>query len=520
MDRRRLHLNALRALVGGSTFVPLVQQQVATLGITLDRSMDPMTVVAYGAAVFASAQRMPKGMVAAAPVAAGIARLELEYEPVGKDLKPMVGGMVLVDGAVPSAGSVVVIDRGDGGWTSGDMPLDGKGRFFTNVQLREKGQSAFKMKVRDASGTLLECAPDSFTITYGMSVAKASLPQAISVGLADGSVEVLVARGVSLPHASDVCRKRTVNELRKGSDDSLPLPIPFLAGDNEELDQNRVGTIFWLKGPVIARDLPIGSEVEIVVAVDTSATTIATITIPLLDEQFEISHYSELKHEAVSVMRSRLQKIEERLDELEGKADASGEAAAGQEVVDYRASGVLEDIEERIDLWEGDDHVAAGQARNLLVDAAKKIKELEGKVEWPARVTEYEEQKASTRKAAHEYGDADDQNMFEKLIAEGDQAVQGKDPRMLERAEKQLIQLSLTMMQKDPGFWASYLAYLAEQEDRFLDRGRARTLLNEGGMAMRRSDADSLRSIIHELLQLLPPDATAEATAAIRSGII
>lgn len=507
-------------LVGGSTFLPLVQQQVATLGIPIDRTMDPMTVVSYGAAVFASAQRMPKGMVAAAPVAAGAARLELEYEPVGKDLTPMVGGKVLVDGAVPSAGCVVLIDRADGGWTSGDLPLDGKGRFFTNVQLREKGQSGFKVRVRDAGGTQVHCTPDSFAITYGMTVAKASLPQAILVGLADGTAEVLLATGVSLPATSEVCRKRTVRELTKGSNDSLPIPIPFMSGDNEESDLNRVGTVWELKSTDISRDLPAGSEVEIVVEVDASGTTATTITIPLLDEQFEVKHASELKHEPVGVMRSRLQKIEERLDELEDKADASGEAAAGHEVADYRASGILEDIERKIDLWEGDDHVAAGQARNVLVDAAKKVKELAGKVEWPARVTEYEEQKASTRKAVHEYGDAGDQSMLESLVAEGDRAVRGKDPRMLERADKQLTQLAIAMMQKDPGFWAGILAHLTEQEDRFLDRGRARTLFNEGAVAMRRNDMAATQSVVRELLRLLPPDAKAEATAAISSGII
>ncbi len=505
-------------LVGGSTFVPLVQRQVETLGIPIDRSMDPMTVVAYGAAVFASAQRMPKAMVSALPVAAGSAKLELEYDPMGKDLTPMVGGLVMVNGAVPPVGSVVMIDRSDGGWTSGDLPLDSKGRFFTNVQLREKGQNGFSVKVRDAAGTLLDCTPDSFAITHGMSVAKASLPQAVSVGLADGSAVLLIAMGVSLPHTSKVLRKKTTRALQKGSTDSHP--IPFLTGDNEDSELNRVGTIFELKGTDISRDLPAGTDIEIVVEVDVSMTTKATITIPLLDEQYEVNQESELKHEAVGIMRSRLQKIEERLDELEEKADTSGEIAAGQEVSDYRNSEILEDIDNKIDLWEGDDHVAAGQARNLLVDAAKKVKELAGKVEWPSRLTEYEEQKASTRKSVHEYGEAGDQSTLDSLIEEGDQAVQAKDPRMLERANKQLLRLSIVLMQKDPGFWASYLAYLAEQEDRFLDRGRARTLLNEGAMAMRRSDADAMMSICRELHQLLPPDAKSEADSAIGSILI
>ena len=129
--------------------------------------MDPMTVVSYGASVFASAQRMPKGMAAAVPVAAGTARIELEYEPLGKDVQPPVGGKVLVDDAPPPAGTVVVIDRGDGGWASGDIPLNAKGMFITNVRIATKGQSKFTVKARDVAGTSIECTPDSFAITFG-----------------------------------------------------------------------------------------------------------------------------------------------------------------------------------------------------------------------------------------------------------------------------------------------------------------------------------------------------------------
>jgi len=506
-------------LVGGSTFVPLVQRQLATFGIPIDRTLDPMTVVAYGAAVFASAQRMPKAMVLNTPIAAGVARLELEYQPVVKDLTPMVGGKVSINNAPPPAGCVVVIDRGDDrGWTSGDIPLDGKGRFFATVHLREKGQSVFKVNVRDSAGKLLECSPDRFAITYGMSVAKACLPQSISVGLADGSAEVLLRSGATLPCISQIIRKLTSKELKKGSRESLP--IPFLTGDNEVSELNLVGTLFNLNGTDIARDLPKGSGIEIVVEVDASGTSSATITIPLLDKQFIINQHADLEHESADILQNRLDSLVSRLEVLEDKASSSGKHAAGDDVASYRDSGILDEIEEKIELWAMGDHVAAGQARNLLVDAAKRERELAGKVEWPARCVEYEEQKAETRKAVHEYGEASDQSMLDNLIIEGDRAVQAKDPRMLETADRRLAQLAYAMHRKDPGYLAGLLAYLAKQEASFLDRRRAQTLLQEGAIALRRKDAEAMRSIIQELFRLLPPDKEAEASTAIKSGII
>ena len=56
-------------LVGGSTLVPMVRSAVEQLGIPLALDLDPMTVVSYGAAVFASAQRLPDMLVEAVTVA-------------------------------------------------------------------------------------------------------------------------------------------------------------------------------------------------------------------------------------------------------------------------------------------------------------------------------------------------------------------------------------------------------------------------------------------------------------------
>ncbi|MDZ4821751.1 MAG: Hsp70 family protein [Planctomycetota bacterium] len=507
-------------LVGGSTYVPLVQQQIATLGIPVDRTLDPLTVVAHGAAVFASAQRMPKAMTGSVPVAVGTARVELEYEPVVKELTPMVGGKVTVSNMAPPPGAVVTIDRDDSrGWTSGDMPLDVKGRFFTTVQLREKGQSVFKLNVRDAAGTSLPCSPDQFAITYGTTVAKASLPQSVSVGLADGTSVVLLKAGETLPCISERVQKRTIRDLKKGSKDSLP--IPFLTGHHKLSELNQVGILFSLNGADIARDVPKGTKVEIVVEVDTSGTAKATITIPLLDQQqFEVKHDSELRHETAEVMRDRVQAIEARLDELAEKAEAAGESTAGREVAAFRAAAVLEEIEQKIELWDNGDAVAAGQARNLLVDAAKKVHELAAKVEWPARVAEYEERKASVRRSVHDHGDPQDQQTLATLIDEGDQAVRAKEPRMLESADRRLAQLGYAMNRRDPAFLAGFLAYLAQQEANFLDRRRGQQLLEEGAIALRRKDSDAMASIIQELLSLLPPEQEAAAQSAIRSGII
>jgi hypothetical protein len=219
-------------------------------------------------------------------------------------------------------------------------------------------------------------------------------------------------------------------------------------------------------------------------------------------------------------MRNRLQILKSRLEELEDKANDSGEVAAGHEIASYRNADTFEEIEQKIDLWEKGDHVAAGQARNLLVDAAKRVQELASKVEWPARVAQYEERKVDVRRAVHENGEASDQETLATLIVEGDQAVQAKHLRLLEQVDRRLAALGYAMHRMDPAYLAGWLAYLAEQEESFLDRRKAQNLLQEGAMAMRRKDTEAVESIISELVSLLPPDKKAEADTAIKSSII
>lgn len=506
-------------LVGGSTFVPLVQRQVASLGIEVDRTLDPMTVVAHGAAVFASSQRLPKSMSAAIPVTAGTVQVDLEYEPVGKELSPMVGGKLQVDGATPPTGTTVTINRTtDQGWTSGDLPLDGKGLFFTHVQLRDSGQSSFQIIARDPSGNTVPCTPDSFAITYGMSVAKASLPQAISVGLADGSAQVLLESGTSLPNTSEISRHKSVKLIRQGTDDSLH--IPFMSGDHAESELNRVGMSWVLTGNQLARDLPKGSDIEITVEVDASATTSASITIPLLDEQFVVEEKSELEHESVSVMQGRLGRLRTRLDQLHEDISSCSSQATADELRKLTGSNVWAQVEEKIDTWKHGDHVAAGQARNLLADLSQQIKNLEGKVHWPVKLAEYEDVKSKARMAVHEYGGADEKQVLDHLLAEADQAVAAEDPRMLDRALDRLHQLHFALLRRDPRFLAGMLHHLAQEEENFLDRRRGQELLREGALALKRQDAESLHSIIGDLFQLLPPDVSSKIGPAVRADII
>jgi len=103
LQEAKLGPNAIEKviLVGGPTLAPYFRDILRSkLGIQLDHSVDPLTVVAKGAAVFAGTQRL-EGK--AAPKAAmGQFDVDLKYKPVGADTDPTVRGEV----KAPSGASV------------------------------------------------------------------------------------------------------------------------------------------------------------------------------------------------------------------------------------------------------------------------------------------------------------------------------------------------------------------------------------------------------------------------------
>ena len=505
-------------LVGGTTFVPLVRASVASLGIPLSVELDPMTVVSYGAAVFASSQRMPATAKTAVQVVAGTAVVHLEHDLVTKEPTPTVGGRVEIGGSPADEGVTVEIRRSDDGWKSGVVRVESGGMFFCEVMMNpEQRQSTFMVVVRDASGTQVKCTPESFAITCGMSVGKASLPQGVSIGLADGTAVLLIAEGASLPATSETRVHRFVRPLVAGSLEKLQIPIQ--SGSESDSSFNLTGTMFELRGTNIRRDIPAGSELEIVASVDQSGTTVVSFTVPTLDETFEVVQESALEPESADTMRDQLAGLRSSLGTLRGKAAQAKQHEVVRKSQELESSGKLDEIDSLITDWESGDRVAAGQARGQLVAAHKRVRDLEGLAEWPALQSEWKELLDQTRRLVHQHGDADERARVDSIVQEGARAIEARDPRMLERATDQLKAVGVGVLQRDPSFWAAMLSDLAKEQAKFTDQAQGRRLMAEGAAAMRRQDGSALQSIVQQLFRLLPPDVAQRAQSTVHSDV-
>lgn len=505
-------------LVGGSTFIPLVRQRTAALGIPMGMDIDPMTVVSRGAAIFASSQRIPSSTQPAVVVPVGTATAQLDHELVTREPSPVVGGKLQINGQAPKSGTTLSICRGDNGWESGDLAIDSKGMFFTNVQILEKGQSVFQLTVRDEHSAIIPCVPESFVITNGLTVSGAILPAGCGVALANGFTHILLNGGAPLPASAEVLKKQFIKGLKQGSLERLVIPI--MSGDELLSVHNVCSNLIEIKGSDIQRDIPVGAKVEISITIDMSGIPKVSVYVPLLDEHFEPSNAMSLEHEPTAVLRDRKAAIEKQLGHVAEKASETDQENVAEQASELNKSDELEKVNELIHRAESGDTVAAGQATNRLTDIAKRAANLQSQIEWPNTVANFHKARDGVRKLVVQTSDSVARKAVEELSAEGDTAIANKDAKMLAHVSEQMEGLARQLMQNDPAFWVGFLQHLVQMAHRFPDQAAARRLFAEGATAAQRGDKNSLQSVVQQLCKLLPAEAVAEAQAGIKSHIL
>ena len=159
-------------LVGGPSLAPYVREQLSDpkegLGIKLDFSYDPLTVVAMGAAIFAGTQRVDMstgggqtggGVTPPVPPKPGTYNLELEYNPVGADQEPLIGGKIQSTNGENFTGFSIEFIDSSGNYRSGKIPVGATGAFMTTLLARSGAQNTYRIELTDASGRILEWNP-------------------------------------------------------------------------------------------------------------------------------------------------------------------------------------------------------------------------------------------------------------------------------------------------------------------------------------------------------------------------
>ncbi|MFC6529683.1 Hsp70 family protein [Nonomuraea rubra] len=185
-------------LVGGVTLSPGLRERLSDprhgLGIELDLSLDPTTVVARGAAIFAGTLRRPQ------PVrrAEGEFGVELAYEPIVTTTTPTVAGRVSGPATEWTGYSVILSNpAGRPPFTTGRIPLNASGSFATEVDLDRGQTSRFTVELIDDQGAPRPLTPSTLSIKHGeVEFGGVRLAHSLGIQLADRAFAPMLRKGL------------------------------------------------------------------------------------------------------------------------------------------------------------------------------------------------------------------------------------------------------------------------------------------------------------------------------------
>ena len=494
-------------LVGGPTQIPFIRNRLKDeFKIPVDYRIDPLTVVAQGAAVFAASQLIPEQLVQRDYLKAYI---ELKYNPMTIETETPVGGKIQPSnegGALPD-NMKVQISSVTGDWQSGLVEVKNN-TFFTKVTLRDKRVNTFQITLLDNNGNKIPVEPDSFSINQGISVAEPPLIRSIGVELKDDSFSKHVLKGSSLPARSKPATYRTTRAVRPGEKEDA-LNIHIREGESDIASRNRhLGTL-KITGDLIKRPIPQDSEIEIIINVDKSRIVTAEAFIPLMqDQKFKevIQNKISPKLEPDDILIS-LEQEEERLTKIKKEIGNADDRSLDEKLSEAKIDERVDEIKKEIDAAKGGDPDAVEKADRRVKELKEAMDPIEHLTHWPSTLNRFNGIYNDCKEIADSYGDVDDKDQLASLKKEADTAIAAKDSKRLGKITEEMVSLRWAVLFKQPGFWISAFQEIKKKPPvGFTNQTRAEELIEEGSMALQRQDLDALKSIMFELWSLIPQE--------------
>src|SRR5690554_546831 len=155
-------------LVGGPTLSPTLREMLEKQICKPDTSVDPMTVVSKGAALYASTVELSEEIKEQTRDKTKI-QLEIGHESATVETEEFVTLKILEDkteGEIPDK-VFAEIKRGDNAWSSGKVEINTIGEVI-DVQLNEGKTNVFEVTLYDDKGNILESEPNNFSIMQGI----------------------------------------------------------------------------------------------------------------------------------------------------------------------------------------------------------------------------------------------------------------------------------------------------------------------------------------------------------------
>ena len=518
LERNRLNGSDLSSivLVGGPTFSQTLRRMLKEqISSRIDTTIDPMTAVAKGAALFASTKNTPNELQNRDT---NKAQLTLKYPETTVETHENLG--IRVDrnkstSNLPSSFSVEVI-RADRGWSSGKVEMEGDAE-IVEVVLNDGKANQFDIKLFGADGSIIPCEPSSITIIHGIKIANPTLPYSLGLEVystMDGKQGVYAFTGLeknkTLP-AKGKGTYKTAKDIRPGnrSDKFTAQFYEFSYGDegSRAILNNLVGGA-TITGEQLPTMLPSQSEVELTLNIDASRRASLSIYIPALDETIDLQFESSTqKAEDITDLLSDVEEAREIVERLEANEQPTDVSQFKNELNEV----------ERLLNNRGSDIDVKVQARQKLQKIFIALDKIESTNMWPELEAKLDAAMERLITNDQRYGN----EKSKQLVSEYQQRVRHAKSESNYNAGKQLLDeihaFSFALIEQDIGLWMSWVKeYDQDFESReWTDRREARRVLNDAkSMIATNPSKSKVEEAVRALWALMPKDKREAAQRA------
>lgn len=489
-------------LVGGPTHSPLIRQMLREqITENVDTSIDPMTAVASGAALFASTLDAD---VKNDDVEVGTIRLNVGYESTSVETTEWVS--IQLDKAATGSNCpdkvYVELVSSDKSWSSGKTEIDANGN-VVEAHLQEGKANSFSIMTYDEQGTSLECFPNEITIIQGSKVGAAPLPYFIGIEIWDEEKKKLVFQPIEgleknkpLPATGALNDLKTTSQLRPGNTlDSLVIPV-YQADECEEGTSSKlyeyVANVV-IDGGDVNQLIPEDANVDLTIKADSSEMMTIEAYFPSLDLTISKELNTGKKQsieDAKKTISDNFAEAERNIAKLE---------KAGVDTSDLRSK--IEEVK-----TENSNNTETKMVLQHQKEVMREIEKRDSESEFDRVEKELKRVFKMTEEDQKKYGSFQTGQILDQLRGIVDEAIAKRDVKMAKDALDQVQSLDYKLALVE-----YFIAWIGGWHKRFdtiawKDRTRARQLLNSAiGIINDSPTADKLEPYIDQLVALLPP---------------
>jgi len=513
LKRNNLKGSSLESLilVGGPTFSPIVRKMLEQQITKPDTSVDPMTVVSKGAALYASTVEISDKIKEQTRDKTKI-QIEIGHEASTVELEEFVTLKLLTDkteGAIP--GKVFAeITRNDKAWSSGKVEINEIGEVI-ETQLIEGKTNGFEVSLYDERGNVLKSEPKEFTIIQGIAGLNSMQGLTLNWGIEikkreTGKIEFKQVPGLeqnkSLPVIGTVNGLKTQKQIRPGMESDF-IKIPLYQGEHgadgtRAIYNDHVYDIV-ISGADLPALLPENSDVDLTINIDKSQKVSIQAYIPYLDHTAEIEVPTDtVQSVETNWLANEIRKAKGSIEEL--REDGShGERVQKIEAEVAELGKRFENSKNDVD---GKQEILANLRKTL-----KTIDELSETTEWPKLEEELKEEFYRLEKANKDLGNDRSSQIVSQLRNQLEEVLKSQDIKLGKALVEEIhtVFFQLTLVYQLIGFIRQHNQYFSSYH--WADSHRARQLLNEGLQQIGENpNIENLHPIVIGLINLLPND--------------